>query len=100
LQLEELRSFWTKVLGIHGSQWMIVMALQHLDQGEGATVQAIADVLHVNPIFVTSQSRFLENKGLVRASAAGENGGATMLSLTDRARQHLAELALLQMQKR
>ena len=95
MQLEELRSFWTKVLGVQGPQWMIVMALQHLDQREGAHVQAIADMLDTNPTFVTSQSRFLESKGLIRVTAAGEDGAAVMLSLTDQARQHLAELASL-----
>ena len=96
MQLEELRSFWTKVLGIHGPQWMIMMALQRLDQGEGASAQAIADMLQVNQTFVTSQSRFLEDKGLVRRKAAGGDAGAMMLSLTEEARRHLAELASLQ----
>jgi len=96
MRLEEVRDFWTKVLGIHGPQWMIVMALQTLDQGEGATVQAIADLLQVNPAFVFSHWRFLESKALVRETAFGENGPALTLSLTDRARSHLAELALLQ----
>jgi DNA-binding MarR family transcriptional regulator len=95
VQLEQLRSFWAKVLGVPGPQWMIVMALQRLDRGEGAGVEAIADLLQVNPTFVTSQSGFLENKGLIQR-AKGENGAATTLSLTDDARRHLAELALLQ----
>jgi MarR family transcriptional regulator, organic hydroperoxide resistance regulator len=95
VQLEELRSFWTKAVGIHGPQWMIVMALQRLDLGEGARVKAIADMLQVNPTFVTSHTRFLENKGLVRAAAAGEDSTTMTLSLTDQARRHLAELASL-----
>ena len=92
MRIEEVRHFWTKVLGIHGPQWMIVMALQHLDQGESIHVQAIADLLQVNPTFVTSQSRFLENKGLIERKAAGQNPTGTMLSLTERARRLLAEL--------
>jgi DNA-binding MarR family transcriptional regulator len=96
VQLEELRSSWAKVLGIHGPQWMIVMALQRLDQGEGASVQAVADMLQTNPTFVTSQSRFLEDKGLIRRKASGEDAGAVMLSLTEEAHRHLAELASLQ----
>jgi DNA-binding MarR family transcriptional regulator len=95
MRLEEVRDFSTKVLGIHGPQWMIVMALQRLDRGEGATLQAIADLLQVNPTFVTSNSRLLERKGLVRAIAR-DDGAIVMLSLTGQARQHLAELASLQ----
>ena len=94
MRLEEVRHFWTKVLGIHGPQWMIVMAVYHLDQGEGAPVQAIADLLHANPTFVTSQVRFLESKGLIVRKAADENPEAITLSLTEKASRHLAELAL------
>jgi MarR family transcriptional regulator, organic hydroperoxide resistance regulator len=93
MRLEEVRNFWTKVLGIHGPQWMIVMTLRCLDQGEGASVQAIADMLQVNPTFVTSQSRFLESKGLVRRTASGDHAATMILSLTKEARRHLAELA-------
>jgi DNA-binding MarR family transcriptional regulator len=96
MRREEVRDFWTKVLGIHGPQWMIVMALQTLDQGEGATVQAIADLLQVNPTFVSSHRRILESKGLIHATAAREDGAAMMLSLTDQGRRHLAELASVQ----
>jgi DNA-binding MarR family transcriptional regulator len=94
VQLEELRSLLAKVLGVHGPQWMIVMALYHLDQGEGASVQAIADLLHANPSFVTSQARSLESKGLIQRKAEGEDPEAITLSLTEQAREHLAELAL------
>ena len=93
MQLEELHSFWAKVLGIHGPQWMIVMALQRLDQGDGASGLAVADMLQMNPTFVTSQSQFLESKGLVRRTASGDDAGTMMLSLTEEARRHLAELA-------
>jgi MarR family transcriptional regulator, organic hydroperoxide resistance regulator len=93
IPLEKVCSFWIKVLGIHGSQWMILMALQRLDQGQGASAQAIAEVLHMNLSFVTSQSRLLETKGLIWRKAAGDDHGAMMLSLTEKARHHLVELA-------
>ncbi|WP_051382345.1 MarR family transcriptional regulator [Bradyrhizobium sp. Tv2a-2] len=96
MQLEEFRNFWTQVLGVPGPQWMIVMALRPLDQGDGASVQAIADALQVNPTFVTSHARFLENKGLIRLKASGEKPGAAMVSLTEEGRRHLAGLASLQ----
>jgi MarR family transcriptional regulator, organic hydroperoxide resistance regulator len=93
VQLEELRKLWTKMFGIHGPQWMIVIALYRLDQGEGATVQAIADLLQMNPIFVTSHARFLESKELIRLEAAGENPGTMMLLITEKASRYLADLA-------
>jgi DNA-binding MarR family transcriptional regulator len=96
VQLEELHNFWTQVLGAPGPQWMIVMALQRLDRSDGASVQAIAETLQVNPTFVTSQARFLESRGLIRLQARCEESGAVSLSLTEKSRQRLAELALLQ----
>ena len=96
MQLEQLRSFWAKVLGASGPQWMIVMALQRLDQGQGATVEAVEELLQANPGFVTSQAGLLESKGLIQKTAAGDDGAAIMLSLTDRARRLLAEPASLQ----
>ncbi|HLG85019.1 MAG TPA: hypothetical protein VKY22_28780 [Bradyrhizobium sp.] len=72
------------------------MALQRLDQGAGAHVQAIADMLDTNPTFVTTHARFQESKGLIRETLAGEDATAIVLSLTEQARRHLAELASLQ----
>jgi MarR family transcriptional regulator, organic hydroperoxide resistance regulator len=92
-RLETVRDFWTRVLGIRGPQWMIMVALQRLDQGQGACGQAIAEMLCVNQSFVTTQARFLEKKGLVRRKALGEGDGAVMLWLTEKARQHLAEIS-------
>ena len=93
MRLEELRSYWAKVLSAPGPHWMIVMALQRLDQGEGASAQAIAEMLDTNPSFVVSHSRLLENKGLVRLTRTGEDSAAIVLALTNQARQHLAEIS-------
>jgi DNA-binding MarR family transcriptional regulator len=92
-RIETVRSFWRKALGTAGPHWMIMTALQRLDQGQGASGQVIADVLSANLTFVTSQSRVLERKGLVRREVVGEGSGATMLWLTEKARLLLAELS-------
>ena len=42
VHLEELRYFWAKRIGISGPQWMILMAISELDQGEGVAVNAAA----------------------------------------------------------
>src|ERR1700675_4884788 len=64
VHLQELRYFWAKTLGISGPQWMILMALADLDQGEGVAVKVVSRLLHVDPSFVTTQSKLLEKKGL------------------------------------
>jgi DNA-binding MarR family transcriptional regulator len=94
MNLEEVRNYWAKVLGIRGPQWMIIVALQELDHGEGAPVMAVATMLHVNPTFVMTQSRLLERKGFVRRTAVSDDSGTVSLSLTDKAYRALGETSL------
>lgn len=91
--LEELRHFWAKTLGITGPQWMIVMALADLDEGEGVPVNAVSKMLHVDPSFVTTQSKLLEKKGLVRRKTSTADARIVNMSLSDKTYKHLANLA-------
>src|ERR1700753_4431741 len=68
--LEELRQFWARTLGITGPQWMIIMALADHDRGEGVAVNVVSKMLHVDPSFVTTQSKVLGKEGFVRPQAA------------------------------
>jgi DNA-binding MarR family transcriptional regulator len=91
--LEELRQFWAKTLGISGPQWMIVVALADHDQGDGVAVNVVSKLLHVDPSFVTTQSKLLEKKGFIRRKTAAEDGRIVKMSLTDKTSKHLANLA-------
>jgi DNA-binding MarR family transcriptional regulator len=91
--LEELRHFWAKTLGISGPQWMIVVALADRDQGDGVAVNVVSKMLHVDPSFVTTQSKLLEKKGFVRRKTAVEDARIVKMSLTDKTSKHLANLA-------
>ena len=91
--LEELRHFWAKTLGISGPQWMIVVALADHDEGDGVPVKAVSKLLHVDPSFVTTQSKLLEKKGFVRRKTSSEDARIVQMSLTDKTRKHLANLA-------
>jgi MarR family transcriptional regulator, organic hydroperoxide resistance regulator len=96
MNFEEVRNFWARVLaklGIRGPQWMIIVALQKFDHGEGVPVTAVATMLHVNPTFVMTQSRLLERKGFIRRTAVSDDSGTVSLSLTDKSYGHLAKLA-------
>ena len=93
VHIEDLRSFWAKVLGISGPQWMIVMALYDLDQGGGVPVNAVAKKLHVDSSFVTTQSKLLEKKGFLRRKTSAEDARIVQMSLTDKTYKHLAGLA-------
>ena len=93
VHLEELRQFWARTLGVSGPQWMILMALADLDEGEGVPVNAVSKMLHVDPSFVTTQSKLLEKKGLVRRKTSTEDARIVNMSLSDKTDKHLANLA-------
>jgi DNA-binding MarR family transcriptional regulator len=93
VHLEELRYFWAKTLGISGPQWMILMALSDLDQGDGVPVNVVSKRLHVDSSFVTTQSKLLEKKGFLRRKTSTEDARIVQMSLTDKTYKHLAALA-------
>jgi DNA-binding MarR family transcriptional regulator len=93
VHLQELRYFWAKTLGISGPQWMILMALADLDGGEGVPVKVVSKMLHVDPSFVTTQSKMLEKKGFMRRKTSAEDARIVQMSLTDKTYKHIASLA-------
>src|SRR5215475_3007715 len=93
VHLEELRYFWAKTLGVSGPQWMILMALADLDQGDGVPVNVVSKKLHVDSSFVTTQSKLLEKKGFLRRKTSAEDARVVQMSLTDKTYKHLANLA-------
>jgi DNA-binding MarR family transcriptional regulator len=96
VHLEELRYFWAKALGISGPQWMILMAIADLDQGEGIPVNVVSKMLHVDSSFVTTQSKMLEKKGFMRRKPSPEDARVVLMSLTDKTYKQLASLAAQQ----
>jgi len=93
VHLEEIRHFWARALGISGPQWMILMALADLDQGDGVSVKVVSKMLHVDPSFVTTQSKMLEKKGFMRRKTSTDDARIVQMSLTDKSYKHLASLA-------
>ena len=93
VHLEELRQFWARALGISGPQWMILMALADLDKQDGVPVNVVSKMLHVDPSFVTTQSKLLEKGGFLRRKASASDARVVQMSLTDKTHRHLAGLA-------
>src|SRR5262249_27994510 len=91
--LEELRQFWARTLGVSGPQWMILMALSDLDKSDGVPVNVVSKLLHVDPSFVTTQSKLLEKEGFLRRKPSLNDARVVQMSLTDKTRKHLAGLA-------
>jgi DNA-binding MarR family transcriptional regulator len=93
VHLQEIRYFWAKALGVSGPQWMILMALADLDQGEGVPVKVVSKMLYVDPSFVTTQSKMLEKKGFMRRKPSADDARVVQMSLTDKTYKFIAGLA-------
>jgi len=92
MYLEELRQFWARTLGISGPQWLILMAISDLDKDDGVPINVVSKLLHVDPSFVTTQSKLLEKKGLLRRRPSPTDARVVRLSLVDKTQKHIASL--------
>jgi MarR family transcriptional regulator, organic hydroperoxide resistance regulator len=90
--LEEIRSIWARVLDITCPQWLILMAVNDLDQGKGISVRDVSTKLHVDPSFVTTQTKSLEKHGFMKRVASKEDARVVLMSLTDKAHKQIANL--------
>lgn len=94
--MEELRKFRANLLGITGPQWMILMALADLDREGGVPVNVVSKLMHVDSSFVTTQSKLLEKKGLLRRTPSASDARVVQMSLTDKTHKHLASITAQQ----
>jgi DNA-binding MarR family transcriptional regulator len=90
--LEEIRSIWARILDITCPQWLILMAVNDLDQGKGISVREVSTKLHVDPSFVTTQTKNLEKHGFMRRVASKEDARVVLMSLTEKAHKQIADL--------
>jgi DNA-binding MarR family transcriptional regulator len=93
VHLEELNGFWGRALDISGPQWMILITLAELDRDKGIPVNAVAKKLQVDSSFVTTQSKILEKKGLLRRRTSEQDARVVQMSLTDKTYKQMAQLA-------
>ncbi|SPP93072.1 MarR family winged helix-turn-helix transcriptional regulator [Bradyrhizobium vignae] len=91
--LKEIREIWAREIEISHPQWMILMALSKLAEGEGMAVNMVAKALHIESAFVTTQSKELERRGLLCRRSSSEDARVVQLSLSDKACKHLESLA-------
>lgn len=92
-QLEEIHKSWAQMLGITEPQWLILMAIDELDQGRGVSGTAVANKLRIHPAFVTNQTKRLEKMELLARVTSPEDARYLQISLTQKARAELTNLA-------
>ncbi|EIG61376.1 MarR family winged helix-turn-helix transcriptional regulator [Bradyrhizobium sp. WSM1253] len=93
-QIEEIHKGWAQLLGITEHQWLILMAIDELDQGGGVSGIAVANKLRVNPPFVTNQTKRLENMQLLARVPSSDDARFVLMSLTEKARTGIAKLSI------
>jgi DNA-binding MarR family transcriptional regulator len=93
VHLDGIRYFWAKELGISSPQWMILMAISDLDRGKGVPVKHVSTLLHVDPSFITTQSKMLEKNGFMRRIPSSEDARVVLMSLSDKASKKIAALS-------
>jgi DNA-binding MarR family transcriptional regulator len=87
--LEDMRRCWAKLFGISGPQWLILMAINDLDQGSGASVGEVSAKIHAVSTFVTKQTKLLEKQGLLNRVASAWDARVVLMSLSDQAREQI-----------
>lgn len=88
--LAEIHQIWASTLGISHPQLKILMALS---KDDGLAVNVVAKMLHVEPSFVTTQSKALEKKEFLYRRPSSVDGRVVQLSLAERTHQQLESLA-------
>lgn len=93
-QLEEIHKSWAQLLGISEPQWLILMAIDELDEGRGVSGIAVANKLRIHPAFVTNQTKRLEKIELLARITSPDDARFLQMSLTQKARAEITNLSV------
>ncbi|WP_368508643.1 MarR family winged helix-turn-helix transcriptional regulator [Bradyrhizobium lupini] len=92
-QLEEIHKTWADMMGISEPQWLILMAIDEIDEGRGVSGIAVANKLRIHPAFVTNQTKKLEEKRFLSRVTSRDDARFLQISLTEEARAEIANLS-------
>lgn len=93
-RIEEIHKGWAQMLGITEPQWLILMAIDELDEGRGVSGIAVANKLRIHPAFVTNQTKKLETMEFLDRVTSPEDARFLQISLTEKARAEIAKLSM------
>ncbi|MCK1474115.1 MarR family transcriptional regulator [Bradyrhizobium sp. 197] len=93
-QLEGIHKSWAQLMGLTEPQWLILMAIEELDEGRGVSGIAVAGKLRFHPAFVTTQTKKLEEMDFLTREISREDGRYIQMSLTEKARAEIAKLSI------
>nr|WP_249810030.1 MarR family transcriptional regulator [Bradyrhizobium sp. 139] len=93
-QLEEIHKSWAQILRLTEPQWLILMAIDELDEGRGVSGIAVASKLRIHPAFVTNQTKKLETMDFLAREPSPQDARFVQMSLTQRARAEISKLSI------
>lgn len=93
-QLEEIHKSWAQILGLTEPQWLILMAIDELDDGRGVSGIAVARKLSIHPAFVTNQTKRLETMELLAREPSPDDARFVQMSLTEKASAEISKLSI------
>ena len=93
-----IRDGHARRIGLAGIEYTILISVARLSRDGNVNVKALADHLHVSTGFVTNVTRKLQELGLVEKTTDAVDRRRTVLTVTARGRDSLAELAPYQRQ--
>lgn len=79
-------------IGLSGSQWLLIKAVDFLADQDGVPVGEVAALLNMKGSFVSTQIMLLERRGLVTRTRSAEDKRVILLSLTEGAAETLARV--------
>ncbi|SNT32291.1 DNA-binding transcriptional regulator, MarR family [Tardiphaga sp. OK246] len=83
--LAEIRAHLASKLKVSVPQWVLMSVLEDRDNGQGVSVRDVSKCMAVDASFVTTQSKMLEVKGLVRRVQSPTDARVILMSLSETA---------------
>lgn len=93
---EKIRANHAKVIGLRGAQYTMLIAIAHLDEGEGVLTREVADHLSVTPTFITMETSKLSKAGLIEKTRSDKDERTVLLRVSDAGYALLDRLAPIQ----
>lgn len=96
-QCQEIRNGFGSYIGLSGSQYTILITIDHnCDREGGIGVNQVAEQLHLSGAFVTMEINKLVAKGLVEKTVNPEDRRRVLLRSTPEGGELLAKLSVIQ----
>lgn len=95
---EVIRNSYAAYVGLPGPQYSILLCIRHLSADGAVNVKTVAEHLRLSGSFIASETRKLEDLGLLTKSQDPDDRRQTMLVVTGRGRELFEKLAPIQRQ--